>query len=221
LAGISVRDLRTPARLSSAAVATLAVAVGFVSAVSAATPLSTIVLRPAQVGFGYRLEMRSDSHCVARCVTLDLCGFTYSSEQLRTARLQVDYDRNQHAPGLSNEVVSYQRGGASQAMREVDYAVANCPKGPARSTVQGVPPLTYRLKRLRAPRLLPGYIALQERVTGKVGKRTITQTTLSIYQSHGNVLSAIYTTAPKGVTFATQAKFAFRVAQASATNLKR
>ena len=213
--------LRTSAHLASAALVILAASFGIISVASAGTPLSKIALRPSQVGVGYRLEMRSDSHCVARCVTLDLCGFTYPSEQLRTARLQVDYDRNKHAPGLSNEVVSYQSGGASQAMREVDYAVANCPQGPVRSTVQGVPPLTYRLKRLRASRLLPGYIALQERVTGKVGKRTITETTLSIYQAHGNVLSAIYTTAPNGVTFAEQAKFAFRVAQASATNLKR
>jgi hypothetical protein len=154
-------------------------------------------------------------------VTLDLCGFTYPSELLRTARLQVDYDRNLQAPGLSNEVVSYESGGASQAMHEVDYAVTNCPKGPVRSHVQGVPLLTYRLKRLRAPHLLPGYIALQVRVTGKVGKRTVTETTLSIYQARGNVLSAIYTTAPKGVSFAEQASFALRVAQASATNLKR
>jgi hypothetical protein len=38
--------------------------------------LSRVALRPAQVGPGYRLQERPDSHCVQACVTLDLCVYT-------------------------------------------------------------------------------------------------------------------------------------------------
>ncbi len=55
--------------------------------------LTALVLKGNQVGPGYRLLQRPDGYGVAGFVTLDMCGFTFRSEQLRTARLQVNYVR--------------------------------------------------------------------------------------------------------------------------------
>src|SRR5918911_5117485 len=75
---------------------------------SGATPVLTrVVLRAAQVGPGYRLQQRPDGHGVRGLVTLDLCGFSFPSERLRTARLQVNYVRSGSTVRLSNEVVTY------------------------------------------------------------------------------------------------------------------
>ena len=49
-----------------------------------------IVLRPAQVGPGYRLQVRPDSYGARGFVTLDLCGFDFPSQSLWTNRIQVD-----------------------------------------------------------------------------------------------------------------------------------
>jgi hypothetical protein len=192
-----------------------------VSAAGAATAPGKIVLRPAQVGPGYHLRMRPDSHCVAGCVTLDMCGFTFTSERLRTRRLQVDFIHPGRAVVVSNEVVTYRNGGAALAMHEVERAVATCPPGPVDSHVQGVGPLTYRITRLTGTHLLPGYIALRQRISGKDHGRKFAQTNIVIFQSHGSVLSGVYTTATAGVTVADQIRVGLHAAQGSADNLGR
>ena len=161
------------------------VAPAFAKLHSAGTPgLSTFVLQAAQVGTGYRLQERSDSHCVQQCVTLDLCGFTFKSETLRTGRLQVNYLRKGSLT-LSNEVVSYRSGGAASAIDELDRAVATCPGTPVPSTVQGVGPLTYRLTRLTDNHLLPGYVALRVHISGKANGKSISGTAVAVYQTEG------------------------------------
>jgi hypothetical protein len=72
---------------------------------------------------------------VAGQVTLDLCGYTFHTEALRLARLQVTYTRA-GAPLISNEVVAYKPGGAASALREVRAAIAHCPAGYVSSGVR-------------------------------------------------------------------------------------
>jgi hypothetical protein len=180
--------------------------------------LTRVVLRPSQVGPGYRLQQRPDGHGVRGLVTLDLCGFTFPSEFLRRARLQVDYVRRGAAVQLSNEVVTYRPGGAQQALREVAYAARHCPRHPVGSTVAGVPKLTYRIGWIHDRRLLPGAVALRVRASGMQNGKRVVETTLGVYQVRQNVLSAVYTF---GRSIRTQLPVGLHAAAQSALNLKR
>jgi hypothetical protein len=203
--------------LASFAAFAAALVAGSVSAAGGGQPKpSSVVLKGAQVGPGYRLVERPDGRGVAGFVTLDMCGFRFASETLRTDRLQVNYVHQGSPVQLSNEVVSYQPGGAAQAMREVAAAVATCPKTPVSSTVRGVGPLTYRLQRLTTSHLLPGAIALRLSVSGPMYGKHVSETTVAIYQRRGSVLSAVYGWAG---TQQKRESLAVHAAAASASNL--
>jgi hypothetical protein len=209
--------VRTALLIALAAVVAGGAQTGAASPVSAGLP--DIVLKASQVGSGYELKMRSDSHCVQACVTLDLCGFTFKSEALRTGRLQVNYLKP-HALDASNEVVRYRTGGAAKALSEVDRAVATCPKGPVSSTVRGVGPVTYRIHRLSGAHLLPGALALRIHVAGTANGRHFAGTTTAVYQRRGDVLSGVYISLGADATAAAQWRLALHAAQASARNLR-
>jgi hypothetical protein len=224
-----VRDLgrvvTTGAEPTIQAVLRLATATGIAVALVAGAAqartgsvLTRVVLRPAQVGPGYRLQQRPDGHGVRGLVTLDLCGFTFPSERLRTARLQVNYVRSGSAVQLSNEVVTYRRGGAQQALREVAYAARHCPRHAVGSTVAGVPKLTYRIGWVHDRRLLPGAVALRVRASGMENGKRVEVTTLGVYQVRRNVLSGVYT---YGRSFRAELPVGLHAAAESALNLKR
>ena len=182
--------------------------------------LRQVVLRPAQVGRGYVLEVVRGGREVKGEVTLDLCGFRYSSESRRSARLQVAYIRRGTTLALSNEVVSYRRGGAALAMGEVAGAIRGCPRGEIKSPVRGVPPLRYRVARLSTAGkgLLPGAIALRMTASGTVNGKKLVVTSFGVYQRRGNILSGIYV---YGGSVASRRSIAFSAAAASARNLER
>ena len=182
----------------------------------AAGALDTIILRPSQIGHGYRLKMRPDGRGVAGYVTLDLCGSSFPSEALRTERLQVNYIGG--APQLSNEVVRYRPGGAQQALSEVRRAALNCPNRPVKSPVAGVPPLTYRVKSLRDAHLLPDSFAARVRVTGRQHGRTVRVTRTVVYEARGDLVSGIYCV---GSSARAQTRVALHAAHAAASNLRR
>jgi hypothetical protein len=197
--------------------AAVPIALGSGHARGATSPsLNRLVLKGPQVGTGYKLVERRDGHGAIGYVTLDMCGFAFDSEDLRTDRLQVNYHRAGTAVELSNEVVSYRPGGAAQALREMANAVAHCPKGPVPSDVTGLSALTYRLTRLHPSGLLPGYIALRAHVSGKYQGKAFEDTSIEVYQRHGNILSAVYS---NGGTVANRTKTVFHAAKASARNL--
>jgi hypothetical protein len=205
--------------LMSLVAAAVGLQTGPVSARTDATPnLATLVLKGGQVGPGYRLLQRPDGHGVAGFVTLDMCGFAFRSEHLRTARLQVNYVRTGFPVKLSNEVVTYRPGGAAQAMREVAAAVATCPTTPVSSTVRGVGPLTYRIRRIPAPHLLPGAIALRVHISGTYAGKQFSATDVAIYQRSGNILSGLYA---YGGTQAARERITLHAAAQSASNLTR
>ena len=189
--------------------------------VSRGAGLSSVVLKASQVGPGYRLKMREDSHCVQLCVTLDLCGFDFTSEADRTARLQVDYVKSRKELGLSNEVVRYRPGGTALAIRELNRAVTTCPRGPVASTVAGVGPLTYRIHRFTASHLLPGAVALRMTVSGTAKGHHFKVKTVAIYQVHGLLLSGVYASVLAGSDVTPALNFAVHAARASAANLSR
>ena len=180
-----------------------------------------MVLRPSQIGQGYQLKTRPDSTCVARCVTLDLCGYPFTTEPLRTARAQLDYVHPDPAVQLSNEVVTYRKGGAAKALREVGLAVATCPRRPVKSTVRGVPLLAYTLTRFRDRALLPGSIALRVHVRGKLQGKPVELTDVYIYQARGDTLSVVYAYPEAGITLGRQLRVGRHAAEASAANLRR
>ena len=180
--------------------------------------LTRVLLRPSQVGPGYRLQQRPDGHGVRGLVTLDLCGFTFPSERLRTARLQVNYVRRGAAVLLSNEVVTYRPGGAQQALREVAHAARHCPHHPVGNTVAGLPKFTYRIGWIHDRRLLPGAVALRVRASGMLNGKRVVVATLGIYQVRRNVLSGVYT---YGRSFSAQLPIGLHAAAQSAANLRR
>jgi hypothetical protein len=191
---------------------------GAALAVTSTTPSPAhLILKPRQVGPRYRLQSRPDGHGVKNLVTLDLCGFTFHSERLRAKRLQVNYVRPGSPVVVSNEVVVYRPGGTKLALSELRRAIATCPRGPVDSNIAGIGPITYRLKKLRFPALLPGSIALRVHITGKANGRHVDFTSLGVYQVKGAVLSGVYT---MGGAITAQERLAAHAAAQSAKNLR-
>ena len=154
-------------------------------------------------------------------MTLDICGFHFQSELVRSARLQVNYVKKPSGFKISNEVVEYRPGGAAFALRELKRAVATCPRHPVKSAVAGVPPLTYRIRRFHASRLLPGAVSLRGQVSGTTHGRLVSFKVVAIYQVHREILSGVYVAAPAASYTSGALGFALHAARASAKNLKR
>ena len=204
--------------LIGTAIAGILVAVAGAAQARTGSVLTRVVLRASQVGPGYRLLQRSDGHGVRGLVTLDLCGFTFPSERLRTDRLQVNYVRVGAAVQLSNEVVTYRPGAAQQALREVAHAARHCPRHAVGSTVAGIGKVTYRIGWVSDRRLLPGAVALRIHATGVANGKRFTTTNLAVYQVRRNVLSGVYT---YGHRFRAQLPFGLHAAAQSALNLEK
>jgi len=186
---------------------------------SAATAprLEKIILTPGQVGPGFLLLPRADGNGTTQR-TLDLCGVkNYPSEKLRVDRVQVNYVKRSSVLGLSNEVVRYRVGGAAQAMREVIRHALTCPHKPISPGEAGLPPLTFRIMRIKAPHLLKGYLAVRVRTTGQLRGKRVDQVSYAVYQRLGNVLSGVYSVGPAG---SAQRDFCLHAAEQSAKNLR-
>jgi hypothetical protein len=174
-----------------------AVAVGAASAATGAivaTPAQTVarvVLRPAQVAPDVALKNFPGGNQVAGLVTLDLCGYTFHSEALRLARLQVAYTRG-GIPVISNEVVAYKPGGAASALRELRTAIAHCPTGYVSSNVRGTGQLKNSIQHISVSGLLPGSIAILDRITQKLNGKTTLFDAILVFQARRDVLSGVY-----------------------------
>ena len=204
-------------RVFGVVLATLAVTATAASAgLTGGAQLDKLVLRASQLGPGYKLLHRPDGDGAKGFVTLDMCGYRFTSEAVRTDRLQVNYDRAGAVIKYSNEVVSYAPGGTRLALRELNRAVNRCPSGPVESTVRGVPPLTYRITRLSTTGLLPGAVALRVNFSGVYRGKRFSETDAVIYQVHGNVLSGLYA---YGGSVKERERAALRAAKQSRANL--
>jgi hypothetical protein len=178
----------------SVAVACIAAAIAPAS--TSLSPEQTVeraVLRAAEVGPGSIVRQIPNGSVVQGQVTLDLCGFKFRSEGLRTARLQVSFIKDTGGgPFLSNEVVAYKPGGAAKAMRELRTAVAHCPTGFVKSTIPGAGLIKNSFHPIKSDKFLPGAVGLIDHITEKVGKKTLRFDSLMVYQARGNVLSGVY-----------------------------
>jgi hypothetical protein len=196
-------------RLAACCITTLA----FAGSAIAATPVNSLVLKPAQIGPGYGAHLIPGGNKVVDQVTLDLCKTHYATEALRVRRIQLAYVKSGTAVRMSNEVVRYRAGGAAKAMTEMRSAIAHCPTHPIAAPEAGLGLITYRLTRLRPAGLLPGAIALRVRAKASGGSYD----TVAIYQTRGDVLSGVYAA---GGTFAARRSLALHAAAQSAKNLR-
>lgn len=198
----------------------LALAASALVAAAAAPNLDNLLLKPAQVGKGYGIYVRTDGFGVKAAPTLDLCGRkNYPSEAKRIGRLQVNYLKAKEPIGLSNEIVRYKPGGAKQALREVAQHARTCPSTAIETGEAGVGKLKFTITPLHDTKLLKGAVAVKVRAVGKLtnGKH-VDQTSYAVYQVLGDVLSGVYSFGPNT---AAQEAFALHAAEASAKVLKK
>jgi hypothetical protein len=169
------------------------------SALSNREVLRRVSFQAGDLHSGYLPRLFHAGDDVAGQVTLDLCGSNFPSEPRRSARHQVGVaDSHQSDTGVSIEAVLYDvPDGATQAMREVRAAKANCPNGYVRGDVAGVPPLRYRFS--AAPDTTwtrtagVDRFAVEATVNDQQGH---TEHDLVIYQQRGRVLVGLYTADP-------------------------
>jgi hypothetical protein len=190
---------------------------GVAPAADDAALLETVVLKPSQVGAGYTLSQIPGGQLVQGETTLDFCGLTYPSESLRSARLQVIYDAKGTNFSASNEVVTYQPGGAQKALQEVVHAAAACPNGRVKDPPQGVTDMVRHTHVITDRRLLSGAVVIVETDTGTVKGKQVTVQSVDVYQVRGNVLSGVY---GSGTEAATVRALTLHAAEQSAENLE-
>lgn len=153
-------------------------------------------------------------------VTLDGCGYDFTTESLRVARRQVWID----SPGddnasYSNEVVAYETPAAARlAFGQYKESALKCPPDAYMpSTVSGVPPLRSQLlSSVFNPSWLPvaPSIGTLQRVTTESGEVAYAA---YLFQQHGVILDAHYLLTLKMPTKAQRAEL---ISQAKATGTR-
>ena len=143
---------------------------------------------------GTKVKLLGGGNIVKDEVTLDYCGYTFTTEAHRIARQQVVLTTPDGKTEYSNEVVKYDNAAeAAKALNEVRSSAAHCPLNVFQSsTVAANPDLAYVLSRqVRNPNL-----PIQDNsvvTSGSWAKAyTVHEYSVDIYQRHGAVLDAIY-----------------------------
>lgn len=162
---------------------------------SAAQLVEQVVLTTDDVGDGYQVKLIPGGDQVVGQVTLDYCGFTFTSEAHRVARRQVEVLTTAGDPtGISNEVVAYDTAAdAAKAMAEFRNAVKTCPLGVYRnSSVLGEPDMRFDVSKLSTSAALP----VADNAIGVATVRAKGQTgqiySRLVLQLSGTVLDATY-----------------------------
>ena len=131
--------------------------------------------------------------------TLDLCNGTFSSEALRSARLQVAEADAESNAILSTEAVLYESpSGTAQAFTELQKASAHCPTTPVQSPV-GEPTVqtTFNAPPDRSwPQVATVQRVAYDFVTTDVQGQT--QHTVAAFLRRGRVLLGLYFPQPDG-----------------------
>lgn len=150
---------------------------------------------------GIELELIEGGDEVEGQVTLDMCGYRFTTEQARAERYQTEAEDAQGARIVSNEGVLYKSAqDATAAMEELRTSIRECPKGRVvESSVEAVPPLIYDLT--LAPEqeladLTADRVALTAVVRNEQGQ---TATFGLVYQRRGRVLVGLYGDSVAGV----------------------
>ncbi len=156
--------------------------------------LERIALRDSDLASGYKLRLIPDGDEVRDEVTLDNCGFDFTTEAHRVARRQyVVLNSTSGDTGLSNELVAYDSPAqAAKAITQWHTSAATCPHTPVISKVDGVPDLLMKV--IQSKRDLTTLPATTNAITVESGTAA-GQGTLynaSILQAHGRFLDIIY-----------------------------
>lgn len=141
-----------------------------------------------------QLELIEGGDEVEGRVTLDMCGYEFTTEQARAERYQIEASDAQGNRVVSNEGVLYESAqDARAAMEELRTSIRECPKDrPVRSPVKGVPPLTYDLT-LASDQELADLAADRVALTAAVrDEKGQSQTFGLVYQRRGRVLVGLY-----------------------------
>jgi hypothetical protein len=177
--------------------------------------LGHLILKPTQVGTGYKRTVIDQGGSFIGEGTIDLCGATYPSESLRTGRLQVRYSHTGKTVTLSNEIATYSSQGAAEAMREVSAEAKACAAKPV-VRKQGSLTTTFKVDPLSDPKLLPGTVAVHLTVSASDGKKKVSEDWIVIYQRNGETISGVYALATKGTTLAAAKRIGLHAAEQSA-----
>jgi hypothetical protein len=109
------------------------------STAPAGPSLAPFALTAADVGNGAQALTGVSGSSVTGGTSLSLCGGSFPSESLRTARLLTTFATGTGTTLATNEVVQYSGSGAAQAFGEVKTAAGNCPKTGAGATTVVTP----------------------------------------------------------------------------------
>ena len=157
--------------------------------------VARVVLSTSDVASGYVVKLIPGGDQVAGQVTLDYCGYHYTSETHRVARRQVAlYTSAGQAVGASNEVVAYDTSAhAAEALAQFTAAVKRCPTTAfERGTVAGQPAVRYDKGTLSTSTQLPvpGNVIVMMTATAKGFPGHLYS--VFVMQVEGTVLDAVY-----------------------------
>jgi hypothetical protein len=179
--------------------------------------VSALVLTGSDVGKGFKRKPFPGGTSVIGETTLDLCNQNFPSEGLRTSRMQVHYAYGSGFP-ISNEVVAYAAGGATQALNEVKTAATACSAATI-TRIQGSNRVSFHTTPITVSGLPAGSVAVQLHVVVESAGKTVTEDGVAIYMVRGNILSGIYAYTAPGLPIAKLTSIAIHAAQRSAQKL--
>ncbi len=156
--------------------------------------VTLVLLSKADLPPGSRVSLVPGGDAVDGQVTLDECGYTFTSEEARVARRQVDVAYPDEGTALySNEVVAYDTSGhAELALQEWRSAVQRCPDDEfTKSAVAGIPDVRAELLEFHHLATLPisNNAVARQLLTTRKGRSLYVSV---VYQQRGNLLDAHY-----------------------------
>jgi hypothetical protein len=160
--------------------------------------LAPYALTAADVGNGAQALTGVSGSSVSGGTSLTLCGGSFPSEALRTARLLTTFATGAGTTLATNEVVQYSGGGAAQAFNEVKAAAGSCPTtGAGATTVVTPTPSSLGSSALELSISLtasgpPLFVTAVYQVVGNtLGITNVYRTAQAAAQSEGERLGAI------------------------------
>jgi hypothetical protein len=155
--------------------------------------LETIALKASDFNAGFDVTLISGGDKVKGQVTLDNCGYNFTTESRRVARRQYAVLNNGQNVGLMNELVAYATpADAAKALRQWHAAAAHCPHTAVHSTVAAMPPMVETIHRNEVNLANLPVKTNASTYLSAVAKGQGTEYDLAILQVHGRYLDNIY-----------------------------
>lgn len=156
--------------------------------------LEAVALQPTDLQSGFHTRLVPDGDQVAGQVTLDNCGYIFTTEAHRVARRQYEVvDATGRDVGVGNEVVAYDTpANAALALRQWHEAAMSCPNHPVSSSVAGITRLTEHITDdevgSRSLPVAPNVVTAESISRPSFGTKYM----IAVLQVHGRILDAIY-----------------------------